>query len=308
MLRHLQSVNVEIGFKTGVNEVDIVTTMDQTLQGPERPTFRPVVDRVRELYQLLKECDKIHNLVVAVYSNERKPGSVQKVLEPITQLRGIEVSVCDVYQAGPTMQDGFELKNSYRRHLQEIMAMPPGIKAPEYVADESEGQEENGVFLLLSDPDDTAEDDEDDEEFEDYEAYHPDDVFPDKAYRAHAYMASDLPAYLPYIPTNGGVHRVPNPHLYRDPHVSWPVRNPVYTNYSHGFDEPYFSNRTYMHVNPEHHTMNIPPPPPPGESYSGVFWDGPMFDHLPPPNPHALRDVVHSFAREFEYMEPPTSF
>jgi hypothetical protein len=165
MFKHIQKVSVVIGGKIGIKEVDIVPTTDQTLLGPERPTFRTVIDRVEAVSQLLRECDKIHFMEVTLGSNESKPKSVGKALEPITRLRGINSSRCKILSAAPNLHRAFGLKISYVRYLSKVMRMPAGAELPKYVPDKNEGQEQNGIFHLLVDESyDSASDDYNDDE------------------------------------------------------------------------------------------------------------------------------------------------
>jgi hypothetical protein len=150
MARYLQDVKLQVGSMTGINEVDIMPTTDQTRLGPERPAFRTVIHRVQEACKLLMECDKINELHINVFSNEPLPGSFGQVMEPISQLRGIDNVKFNAYQMGPAITDAWRVKDSYMDYIEEITSWPKGTKTPRYrpVKGESRPEEDDGIFMM----------------------------------------------------------------------------------------------------------------------------------------------------------------
>lgn len=90
MIRHLQNVALNIGTQGGLREFDIVPAKRQTTLGPERPTFRPLLNKVEEVCRVLKECKNIHVLRLSIRSVEKMPGNIEQVLDPVRKLRGIK--------------------------------------------------------------------------------------------------------------------------------------------------------------------------------------------------------------------------
>ena len=148
MIRHLQKVTILVGAKAGISEIDIVPTTDQSLQGPERPSFRTVLHMVQEACKLLSECDRIHIFHFIAYTNERTPGSLDQIIEPVTQLRDIQISDYDICPLVPTRRNTFQLKDSYVDYLDLVLAMPKGTKTPKYRPYEKGGlpEERDSIF------------------------------------------------------------------------------------------------------------------------------------------------------------------
>lgn len=147
MARYLQHVVLNIGTLVGLTESDIVPSKKQTRCGPERPMFAPLVSVVEEVCGMLQRCYSIHRLRLSVRSIEKTPGSIEKVMDPIKQLREIKSAIPTIY----SMQDGnwvdWTLKGSYGRYLNRILSMPLGCEAPKYVDDEKEpNQSEDNIF------------------------------------------------------------------------------------------------------------------------------------------------------------------
>lgn len=84
--------------------------------------------------------------MVNVFSNEYTPLSIELVLDPIRQLRGIQNSTCSVVQGGPNLSGAFCLKSSYMDYLSMIMSMPKGAKAPKYVPPKGECSTHHSIF------------------------------------------------------------------------------------------------------------------------------------------------------------------
>lgn len=196
-LRHMQLIHLRIGTHWGIREYDIVPANSQTVSGPERPTYKGLVKVVEEVCEKLKECHQIHILRVSVRSIEKTPGKIEKVMDPIRKLRGIKQTNTVVFAMQEDRWVDWNLKGSYGRYLNRIMAMPEGTKAPKYVGDEKEpNQSEKNIFDMvggkwlggrsfgmpkLDDTDDDTEDhdqtDVDDEDDEDAWADEEDDDF-----------------------------------------------------------------------------------------------------------------------------------
>jgi hypothetical protein len=147
MLKYMQTVYVQIGTLYGIDEIDVVPTKFQTLSGPQRPAYRTLIDKVEEVCELLRSCHKIHKLTINVQSNENEPGSIEKVLEPIKRLRGIQGTKVDVFACDPSWESEiWAMRQSYERYLEKIIAMPEGTEAPKYVPDV--GEYGKGIFSI----------------------------------------------------------------------------------------------------------------------------------------------------------------
>jgi hypothetical protein len=188
MLKYMQRVTLNVGILTGIREYDIVTTARQTVLGPERPTFVPLLDKVREVCWLLKMCRNIRMFRMSIRSVEKTPGSIEMVLDPLRQLRGIKKTnpVVSSLQDNPWMD--WNLKTSYALYLDMIMSMPESEIPPAYVKDEKEPEE--GIFETVGgtwlggkkfrfpgDSDNDDYDDDEDMEWDDDDNDEYDDMF-----------------------------------------------------------------------------------------------------------------------------------
>ena len=187
MLPYVQRIFLSAGAGaqegSGIRESDIVPCKSQTRLGPERPGFRSLLSVVEEVCGVLRMCRKIHLLRVSLRSVERTPGSMEMVLAPIRKLRTIGRTHLTVYSMQKDRWVDWNLKGSYGRYLNRVMALPEGTEAPRYVGDEREpGQSEDGIFDMIwgrwmgektfeYPEDEFDEDDQEDEEMEDDEAW-----------------------------------------------------------------------------------------------------------------------------------------
>jgi hypothetical protein len=150
MLRHMQLIHLQVGTHGGIRECDIVPTKRQTVSGPERPTYRSLVEVVGEICEKLKECHQIHVLRVSIRSIEKTPGSVERVMDPIRSLRRIKQTNTVVFAMQEDQWVDWNMKGSYGRYMNKIMAMPEGTVAPRYVGDEKEpNQNEKKIFDMV---------------------------------------------------------------------------------------------------------------------------------------------------------------
>jgi len=147
MTRYLQNVVLNIGTLVGLTESDIVPSKKQTRCGPERPTFAPLVSVVEEVCEMLQRCYSVHRLRLSVRSIEKTPGSIEKVMNPIRQLREIKRTNPTIYSMKDDNWVDWNLKGSYGRYLNRILGMPSGCEAPKYVGDEKDpNQSEDNIF------------------------------------------------------------------------------------------------------------------------------------------------------------------
>ncbi|KAH8598338.1 hypothetical protein B0O99DRAFT_684373 [Bisporella sp. PMI_857] len=149
MIKHLQSLSLYVGTIGGITEYDIVPTKRQTISGPERPSYIPLLKAVNQACQLLEGCLSIHQLKVVVAAMSKNPGSIEMVMDPIGKLRGVKKCVIGIYSMQPDQWLDWELKKSYRVYMAQIMGMPKGAIAPSYIPDENNGQTEKGIFELV---------------------------------------------------------------------------------------------------------------------------------------------------------------
>jgi hypothetical protein len=206
LLRYAQKIEVACGVWQGISENDVVPSTYQSLSGPERPAFRPVVEIAKEVSALLKQCTKIHHLTVIIFSCEERPRSIHDVLEPFTHLRGIKTVTCF---CGKLDESGteFELKEGYNTYLTKTMALPEGTDASKYVhvpeKDGDEGLDPEGIFYITElDEDYDYHDDYGSDDFtngvnipydEDYE--HGYDLAIDRSYGIFMQQPWDVPYY-----------------------------------------------------------------------------------------------------------------
>jgi hypothetical protein len=178
MLMCMQLMHLQVGVIKGIREYDIMPVKGQTVSGPERPTYRSLVEVVQQLCGMLQKCHQIHLLRVSLRSIERTPGSIEKVMDPIRNLRGIKHTIPVVFSMRHGRWIDWNLKGSYGRYMNKIMAMPHGAAAPKYVGDEQEpNQDERNIFDMVGGmwmggrsfamPDKTDDDYIDDEDEED---------------------------------------------------------------------------------------------------------------------------------------------
>ena len=147
MFRHMQLIHLQVGAYGGITEDDIVPAKRQRVSGPERPAYRSLVEVVKDVCGKLKECHQIHVLRVSVRSIESKPGSVEKVMDPIRSLRRIRRTTPVVFAMQDDKWVDWNLKGSYGRYMNKIMALPEGTTAPKYVGDEQEpNQNDRNIF------------------------------------------------------------------------------------------------------------------------------------------------------------------
>ena len=150
ILRHMQWTHLQIGTQGGIRECDIVPHKRQTVLGPERPTYKNLVGIVEQMCDIFKVCHQIHCLRISVRSIEKTPGSIEKVMDPIQRLRGIKKSCPVVFAMQEDHWVDWNLKGSYGRYLNEIMALPEGTDIPKYVGDEKEPkQNDKNIFDMV---------------------------------------------------------------------------------------------------------------------------------------------------------------
>lgn len=139
MWAHLRYIHLSVGSGRGapgmgITEYDILPWKRQTKLGPERPSFVPLLEVMENVKKVLEHCAQIHFLKISIRGVGKSPGSMEMVIAPLRELRGVKRS--DVVVLG--MQDDFWvdwcLKGSYCRYLTTIMAMPTGTEAPPYDA------------------------------------------------------------------------------------------------------------------------------------------------------------------------------
>ncbi|KAE8446316.1 hypothetical protein EG329_012063 [Mollisiaceae sp. DMI_Dod_QoI] len=131
----------------GVKEYDILPWKRQTRSGPERPSFMPLLKVVNDVCELLKKCKQLHILRITLRSIEKTPGSIEMVLDPLRQLRGVKKTSTVCMGMQDDMWVDWNLKGSYGRYLSKILALPEGVQAPKYVGDEIEpNQSDKEIF------------------------------------------------------------------------------------------------------------------------------------------------------------------
>jgi hypothetical protein len=94
MLRYVRKWQLVIGLGEGIYENDITDV------GPPRPneaTCKSLLDTIEDACTCLNQCHQVHELLVAVQSNEPGPGNITRILNQIIELRNIRHSVFDVY-------------------------------------------------------------------------------------------------------------------------------------------------------------------------------------------------------------------
>lgn len=184
MVPHMQHIHLAIGGFAGLSEQDIVGPMYQSISGPERPTYVTLLKIVEDVCALLKSCHQIHMMRISIRSIEEQPGSIEKVMDPIRKLRRIKHSQTVVWSMQDDRWVDWNLRSSYGRYLDKILALPEGVKAPKYVGDEKDpDQTEDNIFDIIGArwmggttfayPEDSDEYDEDDEGdfFDGYDYY-----------------------------------------------------------------------------------------------------------------------------------------
>ncbi|CZR56224.1 uncharacterized protein PAC_06112 [Phialocephala subalpina] len=180
----LRFVHVSVGSGAGyagggIREYDILPYKRQTKSGPERPSFVPLLKVMDNVCELLKGCRQLHCLRITLRSIEKTPGSIEKVLHPLRQLRGVKKTSAVCMGMQDDMWVDWNLKGSYGRYLNKILGMPVGAKAPRYIGDEKEpNQSDKEIFDMIGarwcggkifaypDSDEDEDDDIDDDDLE----------------------------------------------------------------------------------------------------------------------------------------------
>ncbi|KAF8858241.1 hypothetical protein BDZ45DRAFT_404417 [Acephala macrosclerotiorum] len=151
----LRFVHVSVGSGAGyagggVREYDILPYKRQTKLGPERPSFVPLLKVMDNVCELLRGCRQLHVLRITLRSIEKTPGSIEKVLHPLRQLRGVKKTSAVCMGMQDDMWVDWNLKGSYGRYLHRILGMAEGTKAPRYVGDEKEpNQSDKEIFDMI---------------------------------------------------------------------------------------------------------------------------------------------------------------
>lgn len=138
MVPYLQHVILSVGNVRGIREDDIIPTMRQSISGPERQTFTPLLVKVKEACELLGRCNKLQYLKWTIRSIEEKPASIDMVIDPFRYLRGIK----EVNPAILSVQDDqwvdWKVNTHYGLYLSRIMGMSKDSVAPPYLGDAKE--------------------------------------------------------------------------------------------------------------------------------------------------------------------------
>jgi hypothetical protein len=134
MIPFMRHVQVVVGPHGGFIEQHIVPIVE--LAGPERPQYNRLLDMIEEVAQLLRSCRHIHSFRLSIRSSERLPGSTQKLLEPFLRLRGIKNSSFTVWSIQPCKWVYWTIRPCFARYLREVVSLPEGVKAPDYVSDD----------------------------------------------------------------------------------------------------------------------------------------------------------------------------
>jgi hypothetical protein len=135
VLKHIRIIVLSLS-APWVKGTDIVPTKRQRLCGPERPSFRPLLEVVTEICDILKQFLHIRLLQLSIRIFDKKPDNIELLLEPILKLRNI----IEVKPAVFSKRDGDEdwvdwtLKMSYQRWMNRVMALLEGAVVPGYVA------------------------------------------------------------------------------------------------------------------------------------------------------------------------------
>lgn len=191
MIPHMQNVHVTVGGFKGLRESDIVGFEHQSVYGPERPTYVPLMMLVHEVCALLRSCHQLHMLRISIRSIEDTPGSIEIVMDPIRKLRRIKRTRMVVWSMQEDRWVDWNLRGSYGRYVDRILALPESVEAPTYVGDEKEPNiSEDSIFDIIGatwmggttfvypdDSDDEFDDDDDgdyEDFFDDYDDYYDD--------------------------------------------------------------------------------------------------------------------------------------
>lgn len=191
MIPHMHNVHLTVGGFKGLSESDIVGPRHQSVYGPERATYVPLMTVIQKVCGLLKSCYQLHMLRISIRSIEEIPGSIKVVMDPIRKLRRIKRSKTIVWSMQEDHWVVWNLKESYGRYINRILALPEGVEAPKYVGDEKEpNMSEDSIFdiigatwmggTIFAYPEDIDSDDDDDDDdtmddfFDDYDDYYDD--------------------------------------------------------------------------------------------------------------------------------------
>jgi hypothetical protein len=134
VLKHIRIMVLSLS-SPWVKGTDIVPTKKQRLSGLERPSFRPLLEVVTEICDILKQFLHIRLLQLSIRVFDKSPDNIELLLKPILKLRNI----IEVKPAVFSKRDGDEdwidwtLKMSYQRWMNHVMALPEGAEVPEFV-------------------------------------------------------------------------------------------------------------------------------------------------------------------------------
>jgi hypothetical protein len=108
---------------------------------------------LEDVCTLLRGCTILRFLRICIRSVEETPQSIQQLIEPLKAMRGIQESSMSACGSLDDRWVEWNVKSSYCRYLQRVMALPEGTEAPKFVGDEEEPvRDENDIFDMNGEP------------------------------------------------------------------------------------------------------------------------------------------------------------
>lgn len=147
MIQHMRRVHLKVGEFQGATQEDIVPPRIRSVSGPERPAFTLLQTVVDEACGILKTCHHLQQLRISIRSTDNEPGSIENLLVPFRELRGVRHTEISIRGAQANRLTSWRLKSSYAKYFSILLSQPRGTPPITYIGDDKASNEgETNIF------------------------------------------------------------------------------------------------------------------------------------------------------------------